>query len=201
VPARHSLPTLKSAAASCQGCDLYLTATQTVFGEGPAKARVMFVGEQPGDVEDRQGRPFVGPAGRLFDRALEEAGLPRDEMYVTNAVKHFKFEQRGKARLHKRPKAGEIGACLPWLRAELDAIKPDILVLLGATAGQALFGSKFRITEERGRPIKSGLAGLVLATAHPSSILRAPDAESRERAYRDLVQDLKLVARALRKLR
>ncbi len=199
LPKRHSLTTLKAAAAGCQGCDLYLTATQTVFGEGPAKARVMFVGEQPGDMEDREGRPFVGPAGRLFDRALIEAGLPREAVYVTNAVKHFKFEQRGKARLHKRPKAGEIGACLPWLRAELAAIKPDILVLLGATAGQALFGAQFRITQQRGRPIDSDLAGLVLATAHPSSVLRAPDAESREQGFRDLVHDLQLVARALAK--
>jgi len=195
------LATLRSAAASCQGCELYLTATQTVFGEGTTHARVMFVGEQPGDVEDREGRPFVGPAGRLFDRALDEAGLRREDMYVTNAVKHFKFEQRGKARLHKRPKAGEIGACLPWLQAELQVIKPDILVLLGATAGQALFGSGFRITQERGRPLTSELAGLVLATLHPSSILRAPDAKSREQAFRDLVNDLKLVARALKKLR
>jgi DNA polymerase len=159
----------------------------------------MFVGEQPGDSEDRQGRPFVGPAGKLFDRALSEAGLVREEAYVTNAVKHFKFEQRGKARLHKRPKAGEIGACLPWLHAEIAAIEPEVLVLLGATAGQALFGPRFRISEQRGRPIPSDLAGLVLATAHPSAILRAPDAESRASAFRDLVSDLKLVKRALDK--
>jgi uracil-DNA glycosylase len=200
VPERRTLPALKSAAASCEGCDLYLTATQTVFGEGPSEASVMFVGEQPGDVEDREGRPFVGPAGRLFERALAEAGLNRKDLYVTNAVKHFKFEQRGKARLHKRPKAGEIGACLPWLHAELETIRPDILVLLGATAGQALLGSQFRITHERGRPIKSELARLVLATAHPSSILRAPDSEAREQAFRALVDDLKWVARELQKL-
>lgn len=176
---------------------MYLTATQTVFGEGPARARVMFVGEQPGDIEDRQGRPFVGPAGRLFDRALAEAALLREDTYVTNAVKHFKFEQRGKARLHQRPKSGEIGACFPWLRAELAAVKPEILVLLGATAGQALFGSKFRISTQRGRPLQSELAPLVFATAHPSAVLRAPDADARERAFRELVEDLKLVARAL----
>ncbi|HEX2671382.1 MAG TPA: UdgX family uracil-DNA binding protein [Polyangiaceae bacterium] len=199
LPARRTLPALRAAADGCRGCDLYLTATQTVFGEGPARSRVMFVGEQPGDSEDRQGRPFVGPAGKLFDRALSEAGLVREEAYVTNAVKHFKFEQRGKARLHKRPKAGEIGACLPWLHAEIAAIEPEVLVLLGATAGQALFGPRFRISEQRGRPIPSDLAGLVLATAHPSAILRAPDAESRASAFRDLVSDLKLVKRALDK--
>jgi len=176
-----------------------LSATQTVFGEGPARARVMFVGEQPGDSEDLQGRPFVGPAGKLFDRALSEAGLVRADAYVTNAVKHFKFEQRGKARLHKRPKAGEIGACLPWLHAEIAAIKPEVVVLLGATAGQALFGAQFRISAQRGRPLASEVAGLVVATAHPSAILRAPDSESRERAFRELVTDLKLVQRALSK--
>jgi len=159
----------------------------------------MFVGEQPGDREDRQGRPFVGPAGQLFDRALGEAGLERKDAYVTNAVKHFKFEERGKARLHKRPKAGEIGACLPWLHAEIAAVKPEVLVLLGATAGQALFGAQFRISKQRGRPIPSELAGLVLATSHPSAILRAPDAESRERAFKELVADLRVAARALRK--
>lgn len=198
LPARRTLPALRSAAASCQGCALYLTATQTVFGEGPAKARVMFVGEQPGDREDRQGRPFVGPAGQLFDRALAEAGLRRDDAYITNAVKHFKFEERGKARLHKRPKAGEIGACVPWLHAEISAVKPEVLVLLGATAGQALFGAQFRVSEQRGRPIPSELAGLVLATMHPSAILRSRDADSRELSFRELVSDLKLVQRALK---
>jgi len=200
LPERRTLPTLRNAAATCRGCPLYLAATQTVFGEGPASARVMFVGEQPGDREDRQGRPFVGPAGQLFDRALSEAGLQRKDAYVTNAVKHFKFEERGKARLHKRPKAGEINACRPWLQAEIAALKPEVLVLLGATAGQALFGAQFRISKQRGRPIPSELAGLVLATSHPSAILRAPDADSRERSYQELVADLKLVARALRKV-
>ena len=199
LPARRTLPALKSAAAECRGCPLYLTATQTVLGEGSASARVMFVGEQPGDSEDRQGRPFVGPAGKLFDRALSEAGVAREDAYVTNAVKHFKFEQRGKARLHKKPGAGEIGACMPWLRAEIELIKPEILVLLGATAAQALFGAQFRITQQRGKPLSSELAGLVIATAHPSSVLRAPDAEARESAFRELVADLKLVAKALKK--
>jgi DNA polymerase len=199
LPERRTLPALRSAAAECRGCALYLSATQTVFGEGSASARVMFVGEQPGDSEDRQGRPFVGPAGKLFDRALSEAGLAREDAYVTNAVKHFKFEQRGKARLHKKPNSGEIGACLPWLRTEIELIKPEILVLLGATAAQALFGAQFRITQQRGKPLPSELADLVLATAHPSSILRAPDAEARESAFRELVADLKLVAKALKK--
>ncbi len=201
LPSRRTLPSLRRAADGCRGCPLYVNATQTVFGEGPARARVMFVGEQPGDAEDRQGKPFVGPAGKLFDKALLEAGLTRSEMYVTNAVKHFKFEQRGKARLHKRPKPGEVGACLPWLRSEITAIKPEILVLLGATAGQALFGAQFRITQERGRPIASELASLVLATAHPSAILRAPDAQARAESFQELVRDLKLVTRALRRKR
>lgn len=199
LPTRRTLATLRAAAAKCEGCPLYLTATQVVFGEGPGDARVMFVGEQPGDAEDREGRPFVGPAGHLFDRALAEAGLARDQAYVTNAVKHFKFEQRGKARLHKRPKTGEVGACMPWLRAEIASVKPEILVLLGATAGQALFGAQFRITQQRGRPIESALAPLVIATAHPSAILRAPDADARAAAFRELVADLKLVARELKK--
>jgi len=156
---------------------------------------------KPGDSEDRQGRPFVGPAGQLLDRALAEAGLLRTDAYVTNAVKHFKFEERGKARLHKRPNSAEIGACFPWLRAEITSVKPEVLVLLGATAGQALFGAQFRITKQRGKPIASELAGLVIATAHPSAILRAPDSESRERSFRELVADLKLVERALKKAR
>ena len=197
---RASWEALLKDARECTRCELYKCATQTVFGEGRTRAHILFVGEQPGDQEDIAGKPFVGPAGKLLDRALADAGIDRKATYVTNAVKHFKFEQRGKARLHKRPKAGEIGACLPWLRAELQVLKPDILVLLGATAGQALFGAQFRITQERGRPIESELANLVLATAHPSSVLRAPDAESRKQAYAELVRDLKLVARALKKL-
>jgi len=201
LPERLSLETLRSAAAECHGCPLYLRATQTVFGEGPKRARVLFVGEQPGDAEDHAGRPFVGPAGKLFDRALAEAGIARSETYVTNAVKHFKFEQRGKARLHKKPTAGEIGACSPWLHAELKVVEPDIVVLLGATAGQALFGSSFRVGAARGQHLKSEWAPVVIATAHPSAILRAPTAEERETAYRDLVRDLQLVAKELKKRR
>jgi DNA polymerase len=191
---KRSLPELRAAAESCRGCSLYLHATQTVFGEGSAKARVVFVGEQPGDAEDREGRPFVGPAGRVFDRALEAAGLERELSYVTNAVKHFKFEERGKVRLHKRPKTAEVTACLPWLRAELAAIRPVALVLLGATAAQAVFGASFRVTRERGKALASNLAPFVLATAHPSSILRAPDDAARRAAFDALVADLRLVA-------
>ncbi len=201
LPPRASLKTLKTAAADCRGCPLFLHATQTVFGEGPARARVMFVGEQPGDAEDRAGKPFVGPAGKVFDRALEAAGLAREDAYVTNAVKHFKFEQRGKARLHKRPKPGEIGACSPWLHAELRVVKPDVLVLLGATAGQALFGASFRVGAARGQKLTSEWARVVIATTHPSAILRAPTAEDRERAFEELVADLKLVAKELAKRR
>jgi len=194
---KPTLPKLRDAAADCRGCDLYLHATQTVFGEGNAGARVVFVGEQPGDSEDKQGRPFVGPAGRVFDRALEAAGIAREETYVTNAVKHFKFEERGKARLHKRPRASEVKACRPWLSAELGLIRPEVVVLLGATAAQAVFGAGFRITRERGKPLASELAPFVLATAHPSSVLRAPDDESRRAAFEELVGDLKVVAQRL----
>lgn len=193
------MPRLREAAQDCRGCGLYLRATQTVFGEGNAHARVVFVGEQPGDSEDRQGRPFVGPAGRIFDEALAAAGLDRGVTYVTNAVKHFKFEERGKRRLHKRPNTPEIKACSPWLRAELDTIRPEVLVLLGATAAQALFGSAFRVTAERGRPLASDLAPLVIATAHPSSVLRAPDDVARRAAFEALVADLRVVAERLAK--
>ena len=193
------MPRLREAAQDCRGCGLYLRATQTVFGEGNAHARVVFVGEQPGDSEDRQGRPFVGPAGRIFDEALGAAGLDRGVTYVTNAVKHFKFEERGKRRLHKRPNTPEIKACSPWLRAELDTIRPEVLVLLGATAAQALFGSAFRVTAERGRPLASDLAPLVIATAHPSSVLRAPDDVARRAAFEALVADLRVVAERLAK--
>jgi DNA polymerase len=178
---------------------LYRYATQTVFGRGPARARVMLVGEQPGDVEDRHGRPFVGPAGRVLDEALAKAGLSQGEAYVTNAVKHFRFEERGKARLHKRPKAGQIRACAPWLHAELDAVRPAVLVLLGAVAAQAVFGSKFRVTEHHGQALASDLAPLVLATIHPSAVLRAPDSASRREAFALLVKALKRVAAALRR--
>ena len=194
---KRSLPRLREAARGCQGCDLYLHASQTVFGEGSQGARVVFVGEQPGDAEDRKGHPFVGPAGRVFDRALAAVGLDRRLTYVTNAVKHFKFEERGKVRLHKRPNAGEISACRPWLRAELDTIRPEVLVLLGATAAQSLFGASFRITRDRGKSLPSNLAPLVIATAHPSSILRAPDETARHAAFEALVADLRIAAQRL----
>jgi uracil-DNA glycosylase family protein len=195
--AKNSLRVLTEAAALCRGCQLYRYATQTVFGRGPARARLMFVGEQPGDVEDRRGRPFVGPAGRVFDQALAQAGLEPRRAYVTNAVKHFKFEERGKARLHKRPRPGEVRACAPWLRAELAAVRPAVLVLLGAVASQSVFGSSFRVTEARGKPLPSELAPVVLATLHPSAVLRAPDADARKAAFATLVADLKLAARLL----
>lgn len=197
LPEVRTLPALEAASKTCRGCDLYLAATQSVFGEGPVSARVVFVGEQPGDNEDRQGRPFVGPAGEVFDRALAAAGLDRQAAYVTNAVKHFSHEPRGKVRLHKRPSVGQMRACAPWLRAELDVIRPDVVVLLGATAAQSVFGTSFRITSQRGKPLVSDLAPLVLATLHPSAVLRAPDTETRERYLAELVADLKLVARAI----
>jgi uracil-DNA glycosylase len=201
LPPRKDLASLSNAAERCRGCSLYLRATQTVFGEGDATARVVVVGEQPGDHEDRQGRPFVGPAGRVLDDALGEAGLDRSSVYVTNAVKHFSFEERGKRRIHKKPRPSEVRACRPWLEAELDAIRPDVLVLLGATAAQAVFGPSFRITQERGKLQKSTLAPVVLATAHPSSILRAPDDASRELGFRALVADLTVAATELGKRR
>jgi uracil-DNA glycosylase len=199
LPERLSLPTLRAAAKDCEGCDLYLAATQTVFGEGSAGARVVFVGEQPGDAEDREGRPFVGPAGRVFDEALVAAGIERRLTYVTNAVKHFSFEPRGKARLHKKPRVGEVRACAPWLRAELKVIAPDVLVLLGATAAQSVWGPQFRIMKERGVVKRGELANAILATIHPSAVLRAPDDEARHQLFQTLVDDLRLVARILNK--
>jgi uracil-DNA glycosylase family protein len=199
LPAVRTLPNLRKAAAGCRGCPLYLRATQTVFGEGAQAARIVAGGEQPGDHEDRQGRPFVGPAGRVLDKAFAEAGIDRGTVYVTNAVKHFSFEERGKARIHKKPRQSEVKACNPWLRAELETIHPDILLLLGSTAAQAVFGPRFRVTQERGKPLSSELAPVVIATAHPSSILRAPDDASRHEAYRLLVSDLEVAARELRK--
>src|SRR5204863_6145435 len=188
---------LREAAAVCRGCHLWRPATQTVFGEGRKSSKVMFVGEQPGDREDRAGEPFVGPAGRELDKALEKAGIDRRDVYVTNVVKHFKFEERGKRRMHKTPKRFEIDACTPWLRAELDQIKPEALVSLGATAGKALLGSKFRIRDSRGRPLDSDLAPLVYATVHPSSILRAPDDKSRHLEREAFTDDLKALAEHL----
>jgi uracil-DNA glycosylase len=199
LPERRTLPALKEAADHCQGCHLYRDATQTVFGEGPPSARVIMVGEQPGDQEDRQGKPFVGPAGRVLDEAMDEAGIDRSTVFVTNVVKHFKFQTRGKRRIHKKPGAEEITACRPWLDAELQAVQPKALVALGATAAQALLGRQFRVTRERGVPVDSTLAPLVMATVHPSSILRA-DEEDKEDAMRGLIDDLRALARELQKL-
>ena len=197
LPERKSLKGLREAAAGCRGCHLWRYASQTVFGEGMKKSRVMFVGEQPGDKEDRAGRPFVGPAGRELDRALDEVGIDRDEVYVTNVVKHFAFEERGKRRMHRTPKRFEIDACKPWLDEEVHVVKPEALVLLGATAAKALLGSSFRITRERGRPLDSELADLVLATVHPSSILRQRTDEERYEERRRFTDDLRVVAEAL----
>ena len=197
IPEKPTLPKLREAVQQCLGCDLYEGTTQAVFGEGPKKAKVMFVGEQPGDREDREGRPFVGPAGRMFDRALEDAGIDRGEVYLTNAVKHFKHTMRGKRRIHQRPGAEEIRACRPWLDQELAQVKPQVLVCLGATAAKALLGAKFKVTQQRGELIDSELAPKATATVHPSSILRAPDEEARRQAYDDFVADLKIVATAL----
>ena len=196
VPDRASLPKLREAAAGCTACDLYKTGTQTVFGEGTRNAEVMFVGEQPGDQEDLAGKPFVGPAGRLLDEALVDAGIDRKTVYVTNVVKHFKWQARGKRRLHQKPNWSEIAACRPWLDAELAVVEPRVLVCLGATAAQALLGPQFRVTRERGRPVESDLAAHVIATVHPSSILRS-DPETREQEYAAFVEDLKVVARLL----
>ena len=196
LPERLSLTSLREAAAGCQACPLWRTGTQTVFGEGPQRSDVMLVGEQPGDREDRDGRPFVGPAGRLLDEALEEAGIDRKRAYVTNVVKHFKWQARGKRRIHAKPSWAEVSACRPWLDAELRVVKPRVLVCLGATAAQALLGRSFRVTRERGRPVDSNLAPCVLATIHPSAILRA-DAETRDIERAAFVDDLKVVASLL----
>jgi len=198
VPDQMSLPLLKDAAADCRACDLWEKGTQTVFGDGRTRARVMFVGEQPGNEEDLTGKPFVGPAGRLFDNALDEAGIDRKQTYVTNVVKHFKWEPRGKRRIHKKPNAQEISACRPWLEAEFKLVKPKVIVALGATAAQALLGPQFRVTKERGKFMESTLAPYIMATVHPSSILRAPDDETRHLEYRRFVDDLKKLARVLK---
>ena len=198
IPARPTLSSLKTAAANCQACDLWKTGTQTVFGEGARRVRVMFVGEQPGNEEDLSGRPFVGPAGRLLDDALAAAGIDRKQTYVTNVVKHFKWEPRGKRRIHKKPNSLEITACRPWFEAEIALIKPDVIVALGATAAQALLGPKFRVTKQRGEFIPSTLAPYVMATVHPSSILRAPDDETRRLESRRFINDLKKLAKAIK---
>jgi DNA polymerase len=196
LPERLSLPALREAAAGCRGCHLWQVGTQTVFGEGSRDADVMFVGEQPGDYEDREGKPFVGPAGKLLDEALVEAGIDRSKTYVTNAVKHFKWQARGKRRIHQKPNSAEMTACRPWLEAELAAVQPRVLVLLGATAAQSLLGREFRVTQHRGELLESELAEAVTATVHPSSILRG-DPEEREANFAAFVDDLKVVAKVL----
>jgi DNA polymerase len=200
IPERFTIDQLRVRAARCTACDLYKRGTQTVFGEGPTSARVIFVGEQPGDQEDLQGQPFVGPAGKLLDRALEQAGIEREDVYVTNIVKHFKWEPRGKKRIHKKPNAIEITACRPWFDAEVRALHPDVVVCLGATAAQALLGRNFKVTQARGKVLTdTQIAPMVMATVHPSSILRAPDDESRHTAMADFVADLKVLTPLLRK--
>jgi uracil-DNA glycosylase family protein len=193
LPKRKSLKALREAAAHCRGCHLYAKATQTVFGEGRRSAELMLVSEMPGDHEDRTGHVFVGPAGRELDKALDELGIARADLYITNVVKHFKFEERGKRRIHQTPKKFEVDACFPWLRAELRVVKPQVLVILGAIAAKALLGWKFRLTEHRGQPIESDLAPYVTATIHPSAILRAPDSEARQRERRAFTEDLRTV--------
>ncbi len=198
VPDVLTLPGLREAVQACKGCELYLHATQAVPGEGPRTARAFLVGEQPGDQEDRQGRPFVGPAGKLLDQALEEAEIDRSLVYVTNAVKHFKFEERGKRRIHKKPSGLEIKACKPWLEAELALLRPKVVVCLGATAAQSFFGSTYRLTKERGRFVDHPWAPYVTSTVHPSAILRAPDDQQRHLEYEAFVRDLKKVSEMLR---
>jgi uracil-DNA glycosylase len=197
LPEKRTLSTLREAAADCRGCHLWRGATQTVFGEGLKRSRVMFVGEQPGDKEDQAGKPFVGPAGRELDKGLEAAGIARDEAYVTNVVKHFKFEERGRRRIHQTPKRFEIDACSPWLEEELRVVSPEALVLLGATAAKALMGSSFRLTKHRGELLDSELAPIVTATIHPSAILRQQDDASRSEEREAFADDLRVVAKAL----
>jgi uracil-DNA glycosylase len=200
LPAEQTLSALRAAAARCRGCALYQHATQTVFGEGPDSARVMMVGEQPGNDEDLAGRPFVGPAGRLLDRALADAGLDRKDIYITNIVKHFKWKPQGKRRIHDKPNASEVEACRPWFDAEVELVKPDVLVCLGATAARALLGRQFRISLERGRFVDSPLAPRVFATVHPSSLLRIEDDETRREEMQRFVGELGLVARAVKEI-
>ena len=197
VPLSKSLKTLGQAAEGCRGCELYKDATQVVFGRGRKSAELMLVGEQPGDKEDREGEPFVGPAGRLLDRALEEAGIDRSAAYVTNAVKHFKWKPKGNRRLHQTPRAGEIEACKPWLAAEVEAVKPQALLAMGATAARSLFGPKVKVTKDRGRPLESPLAPVAAVTIHPSAILRLRDHDEREAELASFVADLEGVVTAL----
>jgi uracil-DNA glycosylase family protein len=198
IPAKPTLGTLREAAAGCKACDLWKLGTQTVFGEGARHATVMFVGEQPGDKEDLQGKPFVGPAGAVLDKALAAAGIERSEIYVTNVVKHFKWEPRGKRRIHKKPNALQIAACRPWLDAEIAVTRPRVVVLLGATAAQAILGKNFKVTQHRGELVPSDLAPYCMATVHPSSILRAPDDESRHAEMARFIDDMKKIARVIR---
>ena len=198
LPEKRSLKALREASAGCRGCHLWRHATQTVFGEGLKKSKLMMVGEMAGDQEDRAGRPFVGPAGRELDKALELAGIDRADVYITNVVKHFAFEERGKRRMHRTPKRFEIDACRPWLDAEIELVRPEVIVLLGATAGKALIGPKFKLGESRGRPLDSDLAPLVTATAHPSSILRQRTDEDRHAERKAFTEDLERVAAALK---
>lgn len=200
LPAKLSLSALRASVATCRGCPLYKDATQAVFGEGLTSSKVMLIGEQPGDSEDLAGEPFVGPAGRLLDDALEAAGIPRKEAYVTNAVKHFKFTRRGKRRIHDKPTRYEVEACRPWLGAELEVVAPDIVVLLGATAAQALLGNTFRVTRSRGQALETDLATYTFATVHPASVLRAPDEDMRREAREAFFSDLALVGEYYRKL-
>jgi DNA polymerase len=199
LPERRSLKALREASAGCRGCHLWRGATQTVFGEGGEGARIMFVGEQPGDSEDLAGHPFVGPAGKMLDRCIKEAGIDRRRAYVTNAVKHFKWVPRGTRRIHNKPNSMEIAACFPWLEAEIAAVKPKIVVALGATAAQALFGKAFRVTRDRGKLVPSRFAPYAMATVHPSSLLRAPDEETRHREIAHFTEDLKKAATLLKK--
>src|ERR1700757_4084656 len=199
-PETSSWSSLLEAARECTACHLYKRATQTVFGEGPKHTPIMLVGEQPGDYEDVAGKPFVGPAGKIMDRALEEAGIDREHVYVTNAVKHFKWEPRGKRRIHKKPNAREIAACRPWLEAELRIVKPRLVVAMGATAAQTIFGPSFRVMRERGKVLSSKLAPKVVATVHPSSLLRQPDEESRHREYKNFIADLRVAMKAAGKV-
>lgn len=199
LPARRDLPALHRAAAGCRGCPLYRRATQTVFGEGPADAALMLVGEQPGDREDRAGRPFVGPAGLLLDRALELAGIARADVYVTNAVKHFKWSARGKRRIHEKPGRGEVDACHPWLESEIDVVGPRVIVCLGATAAQALLGPSFRVSRERGKVIEDAGERTLLATHHPSALLRLREERERARALTELAGDLEVARRLARR--
>ena len=196
VPDSSDLTEVRKASLKCTACHLYKRGTQTVFGEGPKRAPLMLVGEQPGDQEDLAGKPFVGPAGKILDRALEEAGIDRNKVYVTNVVKHFKWEPRGKRRIHQKPNSREIAACRPWMEAELRLVRPKLLVCLGATAAQAIFGPSFRVTRDRGKVLDSEFAPKVVATVHPSSLLRQPDEESREREYKLFVKDLRVALRA-----